>query len=431
MSAPDVEVRGGTGTADAKSMAAVSDPLKDDGAAGDGSGAADADAQEPTVAAPDVGDADASPPAPSPGDTGAHDDQPATDDDVAVPERAPQADLVADRPLGPADARDDAEPEVDVARVRALGALRLGGFDLGPRRSAWDRVRVVVATGAAVIAHLVVAALIVSVFQASRLGADGANTQTIGVEIVSAAALARATGEAVGVGAGDDQAAESDESADLAERRRSEAQTRPTSPTQPQRPLDNARNAQPRPDVVARQPPPANPVAGIVVAPRADATPPRRVQAAPRPARAAPVAPASQQSSAPSIASQAADAGRSADPNATAAPAITGTARAAGRIARGYDATVVRALGALKAHLVRAKAGRSGAANGNDPQGDVELELTIGLEGRPENIQVTRSSGVPGLDQLAVADIRSFRFPPPPQVLPADRRTYRLPITYR
>jgi len=414
-------------------MAAVSDPLKDDSAARDGSGAADIDAAPATD-----GDADSAAwQGSSRADTGMNHAERPADDDVAEPERDPErdSDLAADLHLdpdqqpAPADACADAEPEVDVARVRALGALRLGGFDLGPRRSAWDRVRVVAATAVAVAAHLAIAALIVSVFQSSRLGADGSNTQTIGVEIISAAALARATGQANGAGVGDDQAAESDESTDLAERRQSEAQARLMSKPQPQRAADNARDARPKPDVVTREAPPPNPVAGIIVAPKDNAM--RRVEAAPRPAEAAPVAPASQQSSAPSIASRAEEAGRSADQGDAAARVETAAARAGGRIARGYDATVLRALGALKAHLVRAKAGRSGAANGDVQQGDVELELTIGLEGRPENIQVTQSSGVPALDRLAVADIRSFRFPPPPQVLPADRRTYRLPITYR
>jgi len=97
-----------------------------------------------------------------------------------------------------------------------------------------------------------------------------------------------------------------------------------------------------------------------------------------------------------------------------------------GRIARGYDARLIKALAPLEQHLRAANTARKSRSVGR-----VELSLTINAQGRAERVVVARSSGDKALDTIAVADIEAFRFPPPPSSLSSAARTYRLPITYR
>lgn len=48
----------------------------------------------------------------------------------------------------------------------------------------------------------------------------------------------------------------------------------------------------------------------------------------------------------------------------------------------------------------------------NDIGGQVVLQLTVGPEGTPTDVKITRSSGVPALDKSASEAVRSWQFEP-------------------
>jgi protein TonB len=101
-------------------------------------------------------------------------------------------------------------------------------------------------------------------------------------------------------------------------------------------------------------------------------------------------------------------------------------ARAAGQAARGYAAELVKALVRLEDHLQDSSNSRQRRLRGR-----VELLLRLGRDGQIEQLRVARSSGNAALDNQAIRDVGTFRFPSPPSLLTAGQRTFRLPITYR
>jgi len=283
------------------------------------------------------------------------------------------------------------------------------GWIAPARRSVLDRLILPVAIGVAAVAH---GALLIWLLQTGpdkRVGLGGLG-ETIAIEMIAASDLKRPSPTRSPPGDSETDTRDQTE--------RKQATTEPArapnavrAAPQNARPIDPARPSLPTTRIVTAPP------AGIVISSGTQAP-----LAATDPAMPQSPAAEGERTEAPSDGSEASaaqSAGQSQPPAADARPA-------GGRRARGFDATIVSALPALQSHLMQTTdAGPSGL------KGALEIQLTIGSNGAPENVVIVRSSGTPELDRVALRDVRSFRFPAPPRSLSATRRTYRLPLRYQ
>ncbi len=188
--------------------------------------------------------------------------------------------------------------------------------------------------------------------------------------------------------------------------------------------------AQPPPQT-DKTPPPANPTQTAKTAePIAQNSPPR-----PNPPKPEPPAQlktpdndaAASPSSAPRAQSAATQAGGGQNAQTADEPAARASARlAAGKVAQAYNAELVKSLAGLEGFLNATSRTRDSRL-----RGQVIVLLTIGNDGRAEDVSISKSSGLARLDKLAVEDLSRFQFPRAPAALSRAQRTYTLPITYR
>ena len=68
---------------------------------------------------------------------------------------------------------------------------------------------------------------------------------------------------------------------------------------------------------------------------------------------------------------------------------------------------------------------------GTGTLGTVRVKLTIGASGELAVASITKSSGMPQLDELAVAAVRRTRFPAPPAGMTAPQLTFEVPYHFR
>ena len=68
---------------------------------------------------------------------------------------------------------------------------------------------------------------------------------------------------------------------------------------------------------------------------------------------------------------------------------------------------------------------------GTGTLGTVRVKLMIGASGELAVASITKSSGMPQLDELAVAAVRRTRFPAPPAGMTALQLTFEVPYHFR
>lgn len=66
-----------------------------------------------------------------------------------------------------------------------------------------------------------------------------------------------------------------------------------------------------------------------------------------------------------------------------------------------------------------------------DVGGTVELIMEVGLDGRPQQVRVERSSGQPALDEAALAAVREWEFTPGTRGGQPVASDLRVPVTFR
>ena len=264
------------------------------------------------------------------------------------------------------------------------------------------------------------AALIAIVVPASRIGGGGNDFEALGIDIVMAApALDSRGGDAERARASAAHAVSAAAGAAASEQQDAAADSRQAKPAEE----NKAEDAPPPADIVVPQwtEPPQPPAAAAeepVIAPRKDVGEKPEAVASLRPSIDEPRADRSANSAPADAATAARDGGAAARGRDDDGMSEALAAARSGR----RDKYGLSVYAALRATMVQPVA---------NTFGKVTIEWTIRSDGTVEDARVKMSSGLPRLDEAALAAVRQARFPPPPPELSGRDLLYSNEFVFR